>query len=116
LPITPVRRENGEWLRLEIPLHGYTTWLRTWQVLVGRVKLYLLDSNDPANSPEDRAITSELYGGDPELRLKQEMVLGIGGWRLLAELGIHPEVCHLNEGHAAFAVLERARSFMQEAA
>jgi starch phosphorylase len=116
LPITPVRRANGEWLRLEIPLHGYTTWLRTWQVLVGRVKLYLLDSNDPANSSEDRAITSELYGGDPELRLKQEMVLGIGGWRLLAELGIHPEVCHLNEGHAAFAVLERARSFMQEAA
>jgi starch phosphorylase len=116
LPITPVRRENGEWLRLEIPLHGYTTWLRAWQVVVGRVKLYLLDSNDPANSPEDRAITSELYGGDPELRLKQEMVLGIGGWRLLAELGIHPEVCHLNEGHAAFAVLERARSFMLEAA
>jgi starch phosphorylase len=116
LPITPVRCENGEWLRLEIPLHGYTTWLRAWQVLVGRVKLYLLDSNDPANSPEDRAITSELYGGDSELRLKQEMVLGIGGWRLLAELGIHPEVCHLNEGHAAFAVLERARSFMLETA
>jgi len=115
LPVTPVRRENGEWLRLEIPLHGYTTWLRAWQVQVGRLKLYLLDSNDPANSPEDRAITSELYGGDAELRLRQEMILGIGGWRLLAELGIHPEVCHLNEGHAAFAVLERARSFMLEA-
>jgi starch phosphorylase len=116
LPITPVRRANGEWLRLEAALHGYSVWLRAWQVRVGRVTLYLLDSNDPANSPEDRAITSELYGGDQELRLRQEMVLGIGGWRLLAELGIQPEVCHLNEGHAAFAVLERARSFMQETA
>jgi starch phosphorylase len=83
-------------------------------VQVGRVKLYLLDSNDAANYPEHRGITSELYGGGPELRLKQELLLGIGGWRLLAALGIKPEVCHLNEGHAAFAVLERARSFMQE--
>jgi len=80
------------------------------------VKLYLLDSNDAANLPVHRAITSELYGGGPELRLKQELLLGIGGWRLLRALGIKPEVCHLNEGHAAFAVLERARSFMQEAA
>ncbi len=78
------------------------------------MKLYLLDSNDAANYPEHRGITSELYGGGPELRLKQELLLGIGGWRLLAALGIKPEVCHLNEGHAAFAVLERARSFMQE--
>jgi starch phosphorylase len=78
------------------------------------VKLYLLDSNDAANFPTDRAITGELYGGGPELRLKQELLLGIGGWRLLEALGIKPEVCHLNEGHAAFAVLERARSFMQE--
>ncbi len=78
------------------------------------MKLYLLDSNDPANPPAHRGITSELYGGGPELRLNQELILGIGGWRLLAALGIHPEVCHLNEGHAAFAVLERARSFMQE--
>jgi starch phosphorylase len=78
------------------------------------VKLYLLDSNDAANYPAHRGITSELYGGGPELRLKQEMLLGIGGWRLLAALGIKPEVCHLNEGHAAFAVLERARSFMKE--
>jgi starch phosphorylase len=115
LPITPVRRGNGEWLRLEIALHGYSIWLRAWQVKVGRVTLYLLDSNDPSNSPNDRAITTELYGGDQELRLRQEMVLGIGGWRLLAELGIQPEVCHLNEGHAAFAVLERARNFKQEA-
>jgi len=114
LPITPLRQANGEWLRLEIALPGYSVWLRAWQVQVGRVKLYLLDSNDAANFPAHRGITSELYGGGPELRLAQEMLLGIGGWRLLAALGIHPEVCHLNEGHAAFAVLERARSFMQE--
>ncbi|MEO6787721.1 MAG: alpha-glucan family phosphorylase [Chthoniobacteraceae bacterium] len=114
LPITPLRLPNGEWLRLEIALPGYSVWLRTWQVQVGRVKLYLLDSNDAANFPAHRGITSELYGGGPELRLKQELLLGIGGWRLLAALGIKPEVCHLNEGHAAFAVLERARSFMDE--
>ena len=97
LPITPVRHANG-------------------QVQVGRVTLYLLDSNDAANFPAHRGITSELYGGGPELRLKQELLLGIGGWRLLAALGLKPEVCHLNEGHAAFAVLERARSFMHETA
>jgi starch phosphorylase len=114
LPITPVRQPNGEWLRLEIALPGYSVWLRAWQVRVGRVKLYLLDSNDSANYPAHRGITSELYGGNAELRLKQEILLGIGGWRLLAALGIKPDVCHLNEGHAAFAVLERAHSFMQE--
>ena len=114
LPITPVREANGEWLRLEIALPGYSLWLRAWQVQVGRVKLYLLDSNDAANFPAHRGITSELYGGGPELRLQQELLLGIGGWRLLGALGIRPEVCHLNEGHAAFAVLERARGFMQE--
>jgi len=113
LPITPLRKPDGEWLRLEIALPGYSVWLRAWQVQVGRVKLYLLDSNDAANYPAHRGITSELYGGGPELRLKQEMLLGIGGWRLLQALGIQPEVCHLNEGHAAFAVLERACSFMQ---
>jgi starch phosphorylase len=116
LPITPLRQGNGEWLRLEITLPGYSVWLRAWQVQVGRVKLYLLDSNDAANFPAHRGITGELYGGGPELRLKQELLLGIGGWRLLGALGIQPEVCHLNEGHAAFAVLERARSFMQETA
>jgi starch phosphorylase len=114
LPITPLRQANGEWLRLEIALPGYSVWLRAWQVQVGRVKLYLLDTNDAANFPAHRGISSELYGGGPELRLKQELLLGIGGWRLLDALGIKPEVCHLNEGHAAFAVLERARSFMDE--
>jgi starch phosphorylase len=114
LPITPLRKANGEWLRLEVVLPGYSVWLRTWQVQVGGVKLYLLDSNDVANYPVHRGITSELYGGGPELRLQQEMVLGMGGWRLLRALGLQPEVCHLNEGHAAFAVLERARDFMVE--
>jgi starch phosphorylase len=114
LPITPVRRPNGEWLRLEIALPGYSLWLRAWQVQVGRVTLYLLDSNDAANFPAHRGITSELYGGGPELRLLQELLLGIGGWRLLRALGIKPEVCHLNEGHAAFAILDRALSFMEE--
>lgn len=114
LPITPLRKSNGEWLRLEVALPGYSVWLRTWQVQVGRVKLYLLDSNDLANYPAHRGITSELHGGGPELRLKQELVLGLGGWHLLRTLGLQPEVCHLNEGHAAFAVLGRAQSFMEE--
>jgi starch phosphorylase len=114
LPITPLRQANGEWLRLEIDLPGYPVWLRAWQIQVGRAQLYLLDSNDLANLPTHRGITSELYGGGPELRLKQELLLGIGGWRLLNALGIKPEVCHLNEGHAAFAILERARGFMKD--
>jgi starch phosphorylase len=114
LPITPVREPDGEWLRVEAKFPGYSVWLRAWQVQVGRATLYLLDSNDPANLPAHRGITGELYGGGPELRLQQELVLGIGGWRLLRALGLQPEVCHLNEGHAAFAVLERARSFMAD--
>jgi starch phosphorylase len=114
LPITPVRGRDGEWVRLKLTLPGYALWLRAWQAQVGRVKLYLLDSNDAANLPAYRGITTELYGGGPELRLEQELVLGIGGWRLLRAIGIDPEVCHLNEGHAAFAVLERARSFMDD--
>jgi starch phosphorylase len=114
LPIQPVRRPNGEWLRIQIHLTGTRIWLRCWQALVGRTKLYLLDANDFANTAAHRGITSELYGGDAEMRLKQEIVLGIGGWRLLREIGLNPEVCHLNEGHAAFAVLERARYYMAD--
>jgi len=114
LPISPVRRSNGEWLRFRLNLPGYPIWIRTWQVRVGRCRLYLLDSNDPANYPIYRGITSELYGGNQELRLQQELLLGIGGWRLLGLLGIKPQVCHLNEGHAAFAVLERAAAYRRE--
>ena len=112
LPIVPLRGPNGDWLRLQLNLPGHPIWLRAWQVQVGRTRLFLLDSNDVANYPAYRGITSELYGGGSYLRLMQELVLGIGGWRLLAALGVEPQVCHLNEGHAAFAVLERARSFM----
>ncbi len=114
LPIQPLRDAKDEWLRMTIDFPGGKLWLRTWQVQVGRARLYLLDTNDPANLPAQRGITGELYGGDAELRLKQELVLGIGGWRLLKLLGLSPDVCHLNEGHAAFAVLDRARSYMAE--
>ncbi|MEX0359978.1 MAG: alpha-glucan family phosphorylase, partial [Allomuricauda sp.] len=113
LPITPLRRPNGEWLRFQVSLAGLSIWLRVWQVQVGRLKLYLLDSNDAANLPIHRGITDELYGGGPELRIKQEIILGIGGYKLLKALDIKPEVCHMNEGHAAFLVLERANDFMK---
>lgn len=114
LPVMPALNADNEWLRIELTLPGRSLVLRVWQVRVGRVVLYLLDSNDPLNDPRDRGITSELYGGGPELRIQQEIVLGIGGSRLLRELGIRFEVCHLNEGHAAFAVLERARNFLSD--
>jgi starch phosphorylase len=114
LPIMPVRDEGGEWLRVELDFPGRRLRLRPWKAKVGRVNLYLLDGNDPANSPADQGITSELYGGGSELRLQQEIVLGVGGWRLLRKLGIEASVCHLNEGHAAMAVLERARAFMED--
>ena len=113
LPIIPVREENGEWLRVIIDLPGRALLVKGLGSLRGAVKIYLLDSNDPYNSPADRGITSELYGGGPELRLQQEMVLGIGGWRVLKALGIDPNICHLNEGHAALTIIERARSFMK---
>ncbi len=113
LPVMPLRDDKGEWVRISIELPGRRLRLRTWRGRVGRRTLLLLDSNDPLNHPGDRAITSELYGGGGEMRLQQEMVLGIGGWRLLETLGINCPVCHMNEGHAAFAVLERARYHMR---
>jgi glycogen phosphorylase len=112
LPIRPLRETNGEWVRVPIAFPGLKIWARAWQVEVGRAMLYLLDSNDPANPATFRGITSELYGGGPETRIRQEIILGVGGWRLLRALGLNPEVLHLNEGHAGFAVLERARSWM----
>jgi starch phosphorylase len=114
LPISPLRTQNGEWLRIKIDLPGNSLWLRTWQVQVGRVNLLLLDSNDAANFPLYRGITGELYGGDGELRLLQEIVLGIGGWRLLKAIDAHVEVCHLNEGHSAFVILERVKDLMEK--
>ena len=114
MPITPVPDAKGGWLGVPIELPGRALVLRVWQAQVGRVSLYLLDSNDPMNSPADRGITGKLYGGGEEMRLVQEIVLGVGGWRTLDALGLRPDVCHLNEGHAALVTLERARYYMQE--
>ncbi|MBM4061309.1 MAG: glycosyltransferase family 1 protein [Planctomycetes bacterium] len=114
LPVRPVVLPDGQRLRVRLPLPGRTLWLRTWQVRVGRVTLYLLDSNDPLNGPWDRGITADLYAAGADKRLLQEIVLGVGGWQLLEALGVDPQVCHLNEGHPAFAVLERARCFAHE--
>ncbi len=113
LPITAVRDAEGAWLEVPLELPGRTLVLRVWHAQVGRVSLYLLDSNDPLNSPADRGITSKLYGYGTETRLVQELVLGIGGWRALKRLGVPVHVCHLNEGHAAAVTLERARDHMQ---
>ena len=112
MPIQPLSGPDGAWLRVPLELAGRTLWLRAWVARVGRVSLYLLDANDPLNQPLDRGITARLYGGGPEMRLLQELVLGIGGWRLLEALQVKPTIAHLNEGHAAFAVLERARASM----
>jgi glycogen phosphorylase len=115
LPILPVDTADGARLRLPLAIAGRTVWLRAWLAQVGRVPLYLLDANDPLNSPVDRGITTKLYGGGPDARLLQDLVLGVGGWRLLEALGLEPTVAHLNEGHAAFVVIERARGFMRRA-
>ncbi|AOV17156.1 alpha-glucan phosphorylase [Acidihalobacter aeolianus] len=111
LPVIPLRNGDGGWLRVTVELPGRTLQLRCWEARVGRSRLLLLDANDLVNSPRDRGITGELYGGDNEARLTQEVILGIGGWRMLEHLGLSVRVCHLNEGHAALAVLERAASF-----
>ncbi len=110
MPVQPVIDDSGGRLRITLELPGRSLRLRVWRAMVGRAILYLLDSNDSINSPVDQGITGKLYGGGTEMRLLQEIVLGIGGWRLIE--AIHPEIeiCHLNEGHAAFAILERARS------
>jgi starch phosphorylase len=112
MPVVPLRDADGEWVHVRIELPGRRLVVRAWEVQVGRVRLLLLDSNDPRNRPNDRGIISELYGGGPHTRLQQEILLGIGGWRLLEALGLSCDVFHLNEGHAAFAVLERARAYM----
>lgn len=110
LPVSPVKGVDGRWPRVRLPLPGRTLILRTWEAQVGGVRLFLLDSNDPLNSPGDRAITAQLYNADRTTRLLQELILGVGGWQLLEKLGLEPKVCHLNEGHAAFAVVARAAS------
>ena len=111
LPVRLVTDTEGMPLRVAIELPGRDLRVRIWRADIGRVPLYLLDSDDPLNSPFDRGITAKLYAGDGESRLMQETVLGIGGWRALEALGLAVDVCHLNEGHAALATIERARSF-----
>lgn len=112
LPIQPVVGGDGAWMKIGLELPGRTLYLRVWEAIVGRTRLYLLDSNDLRNGAVDRGITAKLYGGGSEMRLLQEVVLGIGGWTMLEALGVDVDVCHLNEGHAALLVLERARRFM----
>ena len=114
VPVRPVQAQDGAWLHVYSDFPGRRVRFRVWQAQVGKITLYLLDSNDPLNSPADRGITSKLYGGGRELRLVQEIALGICGWRLIEALGLEVDVCHLNEGHAAFVTLERARAFMQK--
>ncbi len=114
LPVLPVRDEQGNWKSVKIVLPGRTLSARIWKVQVGRVPLYLLDTDYEANQQEDRAITHSLYGGDNENRLKQELLLGIGGIRALRKIGLETDIYHCNEGHAAFTSLERLREFIQE--
>ncbi|ROQ20722.1 starch phosphorylase [Marinimicrobium koreense] len=113
LPLRRAQAKDGSWLHIDTEFLCRRVRFRVWQVTVGRITLYLLDSNDPRNQAGDRGITSQLYGGNRELRLVQEIALGICGWRLLDTLGCGDYVCHLNEGHAAFATLERMRTYCE---
>jgi glycogen phosphorylase len=113
MPLTRVQDSNGEDLKIEIDLPKVQLYARVWKIQIGRVPLYLLDTNIDDNNGENRLITSTLYGGDQEMRLKQEMLLGIGGLRALHAMDIWPIVCHMNEGHAAFLSLERIRTLME---
>jgi glycogen phosphorylase len=108
LPIREVRREDAN-LLISVPVLDREVFAKLWELRVGRVSLYLLDTDTPENSAEDRLITAELYGGDLEMRMRQEIILGIGGVKALSALGIQPDVFHMNEGHSAFLALERIR-------
>ncbi|MBM4069063.1 MAG: glycosyltransferase family 1 protein [Planctomycetes bacterium] len=114
LPLIPETRPDGSPVTISVPFPGREVKARIWRIQVGRVPLYLLDTNIPQNSPDDRQITSRLYGGDHDMRIRQEMILGIGGIRALRALGKDPAVCHMNEGHSAFCGLERIRVMMEE--
>ncbi|PIE84218.1 MAG: alpha-glucan phosphorylase [Bacteroidia bacterium] len=110
----PVRDAQGQWLTVQVALPGRQVCVRVWKVMVGRIPLYLLDTDFEGNDKQDKGITHYLYGGDRENRFKQEMVLGVGGVRALQALGCEVDMLHLNEGHAAFAALESMRQLMQE--
>jgi len=113
LPIQPVKNEDGLPLRIEVEMRGRVVRAQAWRAEIGHVRLYLLDTNVAENEEVDRLVTGHLYGGDRETRLVQEMMLGIGGVRLLRTIGIEPRVFHLNEGHSAFLTLELARQVME---
>ncbi|MDX2180339.1 MAG: alpha-glucan family phosphorylase [Bryobacteraceae bacterium] len=116
LPVQPVHAASGEELKVSVKLPTGPLWLKVWMAQVGRITLYLLDSNIPDNeNPEHRAITEQLYGGDAHTRIRQEIALGIGGVRTLKALGLSPTVFHMNEGHSAFLALERVRDLMMSA-
>lgn len=114
LPISPVLGADGNQVRITVQMPGRDVWVAVWKVVVGRINLFLLDTNVQENDAIDRGITSSLYGGDMELRIKQEIVLGIGGVRALSAMGIEPDVCHMNEGHSAFLALERIRRLIDK--
>ncbi len=113
LPMEPVRDSNGEWLRITVNLQGRTVVAKIWRLQVGRIPLYLLDTDINENSWEDRTLTHQLYGGNNEHRLKQEILLGIGGVRALEAIRYQAEIYHCNEGHAAFMGLERLKNYIQ---
>jgi starch phosphorylase len=114
MPIQLRRDENGKPLIISVEFPGRQVQAQVWQANVGRVPLFLLDTNVPENSPEDQDITDELYGGDIEMRIKQEIILGIGGIRMLTAIGLCPTVCHMNEGHSAFLAIERIRMLIEK--
>ena len=114
LPILPVKDENGENLVIDVRFPRKKIYLKVWKINVGRVTLYLLDSDIPQNTDDYRNVTLKLYGGDREMRIQQEIVLGMGGVRLLKTLGLNPSVYHMNEGHSAFATLELMKDIMAE--
>ncbi|PWB57023.1 MAG: DUF3417 domain-containing protein [Nitrosomonadales bacterium] len=114
LPVTPALRDDGGEIHLTVELPGRQVVVKVWQAIVGHVRLYLLDTDLGENTAEDRDITHRLYGGDRTMRIKQEIILGIGGVQALQALGIKPTVWHINEGHAAFLILERVRQLMGE--
>lgn len=113
LPLSPVVDQGGETLQVCVPLPGRDITVRVWRAQVGRVALYLLDSSHPENTPTDQAITSQLYPVSTQARFMQQIVLGVAGWRALKALGLCIDICHLNEGHCAFVVLERIDDYMQ---
>jgi len=113
LPLLPVRDEDEKWVMLNVALPGRTLHAKVWELKIGRVSLYLLDTDIEENTMEDRGITHHLYGGDWNNRFKQELLIGIGGVRLLEALNINPVIYHLNEGHAAFAGVERLRHLVE---